>query len=157
MVERETDAATGRPTALRALFDYWQGRRDGEAPPASAFDPTDAFTPPAFQWVSWIDVRPADPMGFVFRAHPGYLFGDWSGKAIRDYPNQVHGRSLALEYLTCKMIRQPSYYEITQTVGDVSRTYMRLLLPVDDRRRARLYYATRYVRLDVGGAAVPVG
>lgn len=156
MVALEVSPETGKPTALRSLFDYWQSRRVGEAAPACAFDPANAFTPEEFQWVSWIDVRPADPMDFVFQAHPGFLFGNWSGKAVRDYPNEVHAKSLALEYLTCKMIRQPSYHALTQRVGNVSRTYMRLLLPVQDQNRAvsRLCYATRYERIEVDGAAV---
>jgi hypothetical protein len=158
MVARGQSAATGKPTAVRSLFDYWQERRIGEAAPSSAFDPADAFTPPEFQWVSWVDVRHADPMDFVFQAHPGFLLGDWTGKALRDYPNEIHAKSLALEYLTCKMIRQPSYYELTQRVGDVSRTYMRLLLPVQDRHRnvSRLYYAIRYERIEIDGKVNPV-
>jgi hypothetical protein len=151
MVKREVDA-DGRPTAIRILFDYWQERRTAVAlPPAAAFDPKANFTPDQFRWVSWIDVRAADPMSFVFQSHPGFLFGDWSGKRLREYPNAIHARSLALEYLTCKMIRQPSYYEITQTVGPVRRTYMRLLLPVGDRRQtvSRLHYATRYVSIEM--------
>ncbi len=156
MVAREVSPVTGKPTALRSLFDYWQSRRTGETAPVCAFEPSNAFTPEEFQWVSWIDVRHPDPMDFVFQAHPGFLFGNWSGKAVREYPNQIHAKSLALEYLTCKMVRQPSYYELTQRVGEVSRTYMRLLLPVEDRSRtvSRLYYATRYERIEIDGATV---
>lgn len=147
MVKREVDAATGKPTAVRALFDYWQERRS-----AAAFDPKGAFTPEQFRWIAWVDVRRPDPMSYVFRKHPGFLFGDWSGKALRDYPNQIHARSLALEYLTCKVVQQPSYYEITQTVGEVRRTYTRLLLPASGRRpsASRLYYAVRYVSIETG-------
>jgi hypothetical protein len=156
MVARKVSSVTGKPTALRSLFDYWQSRRAGETVPACAFDPSDAFTPEEFQWVSWVDVRSDDPMDFVFQAHPGFLFGNWSGKAVREYPNEIHAKSLALEYLTCKMVRQPSYYELTQRVGEVCRTYLRLLLPVEDRNRtvSRLYYATRYERIEIDGAAV---
>lgn len=154
MVKREADPSTGAPTTLRSLFDYWQISREGDTAPAAAFDPRGVFTPDEFRWVSWVDVRHSDPMDFVFQSHPGYLFGDWSGKALNEYPNEVHARSLALEYLTCKMIQQPSYYEISQTVGTVSRTYMRLLLPVQGLRKplSRLYYATRYVTIDTGDA-----
>jgi len=151
MVARETDPASGRPTALRSLFDYWQSRRVGEMAPSGAFDPAGAFTPEEFQWVSWIDVRREDPMDFVFQDHPGYLLGNWTGKSVRQYPNEIHARSIALEYLTCKMVQQPSYYEITQKMGPVARTYVRLLLPVQDRHRqvSRLYYATRYIRIAI--------
>lgn len=161
MVKREVDAATGKPTAVRALFDYWQERRGVAADTAhfdpahfdpAHFDPKGAFTPDQFRWIAWVDVRRPDPMSYVFRNHPGFLFGDWSGKALRDYPNQIHARSLALEYLTCKIVQQPSYYEITQTVGEVRRTYTRLLLPASGRRpsASRLYYAVRYVSIETG-------
>jgi hypothetical protein len=152
MVKRETDAASGGPTSIRALFDYWKERRN-----AAAFDPKGAFTPEQFRWISWVDVRRPDPMGYVFRHHPGFLFGDWSGKSLSDYPNQIHARSLALEYLTCKVVQQPSYYEITQTVGPVTRTYMRLLLPAISRRPfvSRLYYGIRYVSIETAGPRRP--
>jgi hypothetical protein len=160
MVKREVNPASGRPTPLRQLFDYWNSKRVGNTAPSGAFNPKGLFTPDEFRWVSWVDVRHSDPMDFVLRSHPGFLFGDWSGKALHEYPNDVHARSLALEYLTCKMIQQPSYYEISQTVGSVSRTYMRLLLPVQGLRKplTRLYYATRYVRYDLGDdeSALPV-
>ena len=155
LVKREADAANGQPTSIRALFDYWQEKRGSTA----AFDSKGAFTPEQFRWISWVDVGRPDPMSFVFRNHPGFLFGDWSGKALRDYPNQIHARSLALEYLTCKVVQQPSYYEITQTVGQVRRTYKRLLLPATGRRAfvSRLYYATRYVSIETeeGAEASP--
>jgi hypothetical protein len=154
MLKREVDPDGGGPTAIRTLFDYWQGLRGATPPLAAAFDPKGSFTPEQFRWISWVDVRAADPMNFIFRHHPGYLFGDWSGKSLREYPNPIHAHSLALEYLTSKMIGQPSYYEISQAIGPVRRTYMRLLLPVSDRRQSisRLYYATRYVSIETGAA-----
>lgn len=150
LATREVDAATGAPTALLSLFDYWKVRKTGGVAPRSVFDPKDAFTPERLRWVSWVDVHYSDPMDYVFRAHPHFLLGDWTGKALRDYPNAPHANSLALEYLTCKMIRQPSYYEIRQTVGGIGRCYTRLLVPVQGRSGpvTRLYYATRYVSID---------
>jgi hypothetical protein len=147
MAKREADAASGKPTSIRALFDYWKERRS-----VTAFDPNGAFTPEQFRWIAWVDVSRPDPMSYVFRHHPGYLLGDWSGRSLKEYPNQIHARSLALEYLACKVVRQPSYYEITQTVGPVRRTYMRLLLPASGRGRfvSRLYYAIRYVSIETG-------
>ena len=152
MVKGEANPASGRPTSIRALFDYWKERRS-----ADAFDPKGAFTPEQFRWISWVDVQRPDPMGYVFRHHPGFLFGDWSGKSLEDYPNQVHARSLALEYLTCKVVQQPSYYEIAQTVGPVTRTYRRLLLPASGRGPfvSRLYYAIRYVSIETGSPTEP--
>lgn len=149
MVSREVDPGTGVPTVVRELFDFWQERRVCSLPAMESFDPYGAFTPEKFRWVSWINVADFDSLNFVLRSHPGQVFGDWSGKALREYHNAFHARSCALEYLTCKTSRHPFYHEINQTMGGVSRTYTRLLLPVADRkgRVSRLYYAVRYVSL----------
>ena len=151
MVNREVDPRTGAPTVVRELFDYWQERRNRPLPATESFDPYGAFTPEEFRWVSWVNVADFDSMNFVLCSHPGHAFGDWSGKTLRDYHNAFHARSCALEYLTCKTARFPFYHEINQTMGGVKRTYTRLLLPVADRkgRVSRLYYAVRYVSLDV--------
>lgn len=154
MAASEVDARTGAPTVLRALYDYWRARQCGDASPEGDFDPRSAVAPEAARWISWVDVRAADPMNFVIQAHAGYLFGDWSGKALRDHPIESYARSLAFEYLACKMTQQPSYYEIAQTMGQVGRTYRRLLLPLRGRdgQVSRLYYATRYIRIEIAGA-----
>lgn len=151
LMSRETDPKTGAPTVVRNLFDYWQEQRTGPVPAAVSFDPQGVFASDDMRWVSWIDVRQSDPLNFILRNHPGTVFGDWSGKALREYHNPFHARSCALEYLTCKTVQQPMYHEIRQTVGDISRTYVRLLLPVADRNRqaTRLYYATRYISASV--------
>ncbi len=144
---RETDPDTGAPTVVRNLFAYWQERRVNTVPTTSSFEPQSIFSPDEMRWVSWIDVNCFDPMNFVLRNHPGSVFGDWSGKVLGEYHNLFHARSCALEYLTCKTVLRPMYHEIRQSIGDVSRDYVRLLLPVVDRNRqaTRLYYATRYI------------
>lgn len=147
LASREADPETGAPTVVQNLFDYWQERRTGTVPTLDSFEPQGVFSPDDLKWVSWIDVDSSDPLNFVLQDHPGTVFGDWSGKALREYHIPHHARSCALEYLTCKTVQRPLYHEIRQTVGDVSRNYVRLLLPVVDRSRqiTRLYYATRYI------------
>jgi hypothetical protein len=95
-------------------------------------------------------------MDFVFRSHAAFVHGDMSDKPLREYPYEAHARSLALEYLTCKMIQKPSYYEISQKVGTTLRHYTRLLLPVCGPRApmTRLYYATRYITVERDGERV---
>lgn len=154
MMKREVDPVTGAPTVVRDLFDYWQERHAGGPPPAAGFDPQAAFTPEASRWVSWIDADNRDSLNFLLCSHPGYVFGDWSGKRLRDYHNSYHARSCGLEYMTCLMVQKPFYHEIRQTIGAVSRAYVRLLLPVADRNRAvkRLFYAIRHTEAPVEAA-----
>lgn len=147
VVKREREPETEAPTVVGKLFDYWQERRVGAPPAIGSFEPQQVFGPEDMRSVSWINVDNSDPMNFILCNHPGRVFGDWSGKSLGEYHNPFHARSCALEYLTCKTVQRPLYHEIKQTIGNVSRTYARLLLPVTDHRRqvTRLYYATRYI------------
>jgi len=151
MMAREIDRATGRPTVIRELFDYWQEQRDDTLPTMASFDPEGVFTPDRFRWVAWIDVANSDPLNAILFKHPANIFGDWSGKALCEYHSLNHAQSCALEYLTCKIVRRPFYHEIRQTIGNVSRTYSRLLLPVIDRKGQvrRLYYAARHIASEI--------
>ena len=147
IMEREIDPVTRKPSTVKLLHDYWREKRIHSLAPAASFDPKGAMTPDEFRFVTWVDVTPNDPLDFLLRHHPGVLFGDYSGKRLRDYHNANHGRNCALEYLTCKVIKQPVYYEIKQTIGDSWRHYTRLLLPVADRDHnvRRLYYAVNLI------------
>ena len=153
MMKREIDPSTNTPTVVRELFDYWQERRIGALPMIASFNPQGVFAPDKFRWVSWIKLANFDPLNFILCKHPAEAFGDWSGKALREYHDPYHAQSCALEYLTCRMTRQPFYHEIRHSSGNVSRTYTRLLLPVADGKRGvtRLYYAVRYVDLTIAG------
>ena len=154
MMKREVDAESGNPTVLRDLFDFWQERRAGGLPLAADFDPHAAFSADQARWVSWINAHNHDALNFLLCNHPGYVFGDWSGKRLGEYHNPYHARSCGLEYMTCRMVQKPFYHEIRQTIGEVSRSYVRLLLPVADRNRkvTRLFYAVRHFDAPVGSA-----
>ncbi len=147
IAKRETEPETGARTIVQNLFDYWQESCVGAPPAMVSFEPQRVFTPDEMRWISWINVDNLDPLNFILCNHPGRVFGDWSGKALGEYHNPFHARSCALEYLTCKTVQRPLYHEIKQTIGNVSRNYARLLLPVTGRNRqvTRLYYATRYI------------
>ena len=156
MMKREIDPSANAPTVVRELFDYWQERRIGALPTTASFHPQGVFTPDKFRWVSWIKLGNFDPLDSILCKHPANVFGDWSGKALREYHNRYHAQSCALEYLTCKTIQKPLYHEIRHSSGNVSRTYTRLLLPVTDGKRGvtRLYYAVRHVDLMVAGCEI---
>jgi len=153
IAKREVDAVTKAPSVVLELFEYWKERCTNALPSMADFQPGDVFTPEKFRWIAWVNLRQADPLSAILCKHPANVFGDWSGKTLRDYHNPYHARSCAFEYLTCKMVRRPFYHEIRQTIGKVSRTYTRLLLPVADAKRpvTRLYYAVRHVDMSVEG------
>lgn len=159
MFKREIDPKTHAPTVVRELFDYWQARRTGALPAMDCFDPRSVFTPERFRWVAWIKLGLFDPLNSTLCKHPANVFGDWSGKTLRQYPIPFHARSCALEYLTCKMVQRPFYHEIRQTCGTVSRSYTRLLLPVADGKRGvtRLYYAIRHIDMSIADEASAAG
>ena len=146
IARREVDPATGAPSVIKQLFDYWLEKRVGEVPEASMFDPMGAFTPNEFRFVAWVDVGSDDPGDFVLRHHPGLLFGDWSDKRLREYHIQHHGRNCALEYLMCKTVQQPIYHELWHSLGSAGRHYTRIVLPVVDKRQrvSRVYYAVHH-------------
>lgn len=154
MMKREVDPVTGAPSVVLELFDYWKERCTDALPSMASFHPGDAFTPERFRWLAWINLRHTDPLSAILCKHPANVFGDWSGKTLREYHCPHHARSCAFEYLTCKMVRRPFYHEIRQTIGKVSRTYTRILLPVADSKRpvTRLYYAVRHIHMSVEGA-----
>ena len=60
----------------------------------------------------------------------------------------MHYRACASEYLISIRERVPIYHEIDQAIGDISRHYVRLMLPVVDKmgRVVRLVYAVRIVK-----------
>ena len=147
VARREVNPATGEPSVIKRLMDYWLERRVGEIPDAATFDPKGLFTPDEFRFVAWVDVVADDPGNFVLRNHPAYLFGDWSDKRLREYHIEYHGRNCALEYLMCKTVQQPIYHELRHSLGELGRHYTRIVLPVSDRRHLvrRVYYAVHHL------------
>jgi hypothetical protein len=148
MLDREIDHQTGKDTAVKSLFKYWHGMcRNGCPPFVTEFNPKALVDPRDARWVSWVDVTQENPLNFVLHDHPGMHFGDFSQTPLFHYPVKLHAARCAFEYEFCKRIQQPTYHEITQTVGDRHRSYVRLLLPAIDGRGnvEKLFYATRYL------------
>ena len=104
-------------------------------------------------WLSWIDVTPEDPLNFVLHDHRGAAIENMSGKPLREVPYKIHMTACAAEYIRCKSFMQPMYHEIDQNIGPISRQYVRLLLPVMDRKRrvSKLFHAGRSIFLDIRG------
>ena len=148
MLDREINHKDGKNTTVRSLFQYWQERhRNGRLPSAGEFEPKALLKPEDARWVSWVDVTQENPFNFVLHDHPGAYFGNYSDKALLSHPFKPHAARCAFEYEFCKRTQKPTYHEITQTVGNRHRCYVRLLLPTVDRagKVERLFYATRYL------------
>lgn len=148
MLDREINCQTGKDTAVRSLFKYWQAMcRNGRPPFVDEFFPKTSLDPKDAQWISSVDVTQENPFNFILYDHPGMLFGDFSKTALVEHPFKLHAARCAFEYEFCKRTRQPTYHEITQTVGHYHRSYVRLLLPAIDRpgNVQKLFYATRYL------------
>lgn len=148
MLDRELNHQTGRDTAVKALFRYWQAMcANGHPPFANDFTPKAKLNPLDARWVSWIDVTQENPFNFILYDHPGAFFGNHSHKALIQHPFKLHAARCAFEYEFCKRIGQPTYHEITQSVGNCHRSYVRLLLPTVNisGKVQKLFYATRYL------------
>ena len=142
LAERESE------TALGHLFQYWRRRCDGDKPPLEhEFSPREILPPEFIGPVSWLDVTPEDPLNFMFRDHVSTTLISMADKPLRAVSNRLHMTALAAEYTRCKSFRQPMYHEIDQIIDGISRQYVRLLVPVTDKkaRVCRLFSATRVI------------
>ena len=133
-------------TALSRLFWYWQERallEDG-LPSLETFRPLDTGLP-------WVEMRAENPMHFIMRDHPAGISGDWNDAPFAEYPVQMHGQACALEFLHCKVRREPTFVNIHQKIRGVERNYEKLSVPLSDRSGAvtRAVYAFRFVTFPV--------
>lgn len=143
MLPREQNNAIGQ------LFEYWRYKSlpDG-LPRVNDFDYKSALPEDVLRKICWADVSAEDPFNFVTRDHAKLTaFQDASNHRLRDLPSRMHYRACASEYMLSIKMRKPIFHDIDQTVGSISRNYMRLMLPVADEtgRVVRLVYAVRIV------------
>ena len=143
MFGRERDGALG------VLFDYWlASRSQGKIlPTIGNFCPKEFVPPYLARAVSSVDVTFESPLNYVFRDHPHFTpgFNDLSNCRLGDQPSEMNALACASEYICCIRSQQPMYHEINQKIGNASRCYWRLTLPVADScgRVVKLYYAIR--------------
>lgn len=108
-------------TEIADLFRYWQERSflENGLPKLSEFYPHSELLP-------WIDVESANPLNFILHNHPAGVCGNWESTRIADYPVTMHAKACAVEYLRCKMLRQPIYIHTHQKMMSVEREYAKL-------------------------------
>lgn len=147
--QREADSP------LKVAYAYWQLLKPVDGMPGvDRFDPKRDLPKNASKVVSWVDVRPENPMRYVFWDHlpsEKSKFGqELSGKTleeIKEFGLGIHILSCAVEYAACKRFGQPCYHEIDQYIAGERRKYTRLLLPVCDSEGSvvKLFCAYRMI------------
>ena len=144
MMPREKGHAIGQ------LFDFWKFKAGPDGLPVlNDFSYKTALPPEVLRNVCWADVTPDDPFNFVTQDHAKLTaFSDASNRRLGQHQSRMHYRACASEYLISIRERVPIYHEIDQAIGDISRHYVRLMLPVVDKmgRVVRLVYAVRIVK-----------
>lgn len=137
-------------TALKELHSFWLAKSPGggEPPCITDFDYKAALSAETLRFISWVDVTAADPYNYVIRDHTNQTsFSDHTDRRLGDHPSRMNLRSCAFEYRACMADPQPFYHEIEQTIGNISRHYRRMMLPIVSAsgRVERLVYAVRIV------------
>jgi len=148
MLSFEKMFAREKGTALWELFNFWLGKKVGNAelPQERDFIDPNHLPKECRSATAWIEAEVEDPFNFVVRNHPSMsAWENQSDRRLAELESAMNARSIATEYMFCKKMRQPMYYEIEQNVGSNRRHYVRLLLPVlnDTHNVTKLVYAVR--------------
>lgn len=137
-------------TALWELFHLWQytASQQGGTPIVENFDYKSKLPETVRRYICWSDVTPSDPFNFVMHDHAHLTaFNNHSNRRVGDHPVLMNARACAAEYMHCIRTKQPTYYEIDQTFGNISRHMMRMMVPIADSSGeiSRLVYAIRII------------
>lgn len=150
MLSLDTMMPREKGHAIGQLFDFWKFKAAPDGVPRIDDFPYKAALPrEVLRNVCWADVTPENPFNFVTQDHAKLTaFSDASNRRLSQHQSRMHFRACASEYMHSMRERTPIYHEIDQTVGDISRHYVRLMLPVADvtGRVVRLVYAVRIVK-----------
>lgn len=135
---------------LWSLFDFWNANRVSfdQIPSLDEFKYKSKLPRNITRYISWSDVTAEDPLNFVMHDHPNLTeFNDHSNCRLGDHPIPMNAKACAIEYLHCIHSRQPTYFEIDQSFGTISRHMVRLMVPVmdDNNKVTRLVYAVRII------------
>ena len=124
-----TSLALSHPK-LRALYDYWAGKRAGHPLlAADALDPAELR-----RWIGHLVVVDATPEGaFVYSSYGATLekaFGrSMAGQSLELLPESQR-TILHQEYQTVRLDRQPVMRTYTADFGGATATWERLVLPL---------------------------
>lgn len=132
---------------LAELFWYWQERSmlENSVPSMANFRFPGEKLPQ-------VELESEDPMRFMLRNHPGNpATGDWSNTRLIEHPVPMHAQACACEYLDCKERQVPTFIHIEQKILGVQRTYVKLTVPVANKKGAvdRAFYVAKLIGYQV--------
>jgi hypothetical protein len=129
-VEGMVEWLTRAPTPLQRAYAQWESRK------RNGFVRTTDFELPQADGLStyFMDVTPDDPAQYRFTAFNVLYVKELAGKVIAEHPIKQIQADLMCEYTLCKATKNASAHRITHIFGGFKRDYLRLLLPLCDRR-----------------------
>ena len=142
---RERAASGHGVSAPRQLLDAWRADTVS-AEFLTRMSLADATKP----WLARVDVTQNSPWQYRYTQHMSSPYGHFRGESLAEvtagHPFPAHVTSAMLEYHTCKLTNQPTYFEIEQVVDGIYRAYTRLMVPLRERHGspAEIAYAIRY-------------
>lgn len=121
---------TREPTALQRAYALWESLKKRGV--VRAVD----FALPLTSGLStyMMDVTADDPAHYRFTAFNVLCVPELADKVIAEHPIQPLRADLMCEYNRCKTAGTPMAHRITHIFGGFRRDYLRLLLPLCDRR-----------------------
>jgi len=129
-VESMVEWLTRTPTPLQRAYAQWESlKRDGVVR-AADFELLQA--PGLSTYV--MDVTPEDPAHYRFTAFNVLCVRELANKVIAEHPIKHVQADLMCEYAMSKTTNSPMAHRIFHIFGGFRRDYLRLLLPLCDRR-----------------------
>jgi hypothetical protein len=130
--EKTIRRLTGSSTPMLQAYETWnQSRQDGYVRLEDfRLEPNNAVS------TYMVDVQPEDPQDYRFLDFRVLYVPGLDGTRLSEHPIAEFRRDLAFEYLHCKTTGEPDGYRITHNFAGFKRDYLRLFLPLCDRRGA---------------------
>lgn len=143
--EKTIRRLSGAPTPMLQAYESWaRCKRDGYVRlDEFLLEPNEAIS------TYMVDVQPEDPQDYRFLDFSVLCVQGLNGTRLSDHPIAVFRRDLAFEYLHCKTTGEPDGYRITHDFAGFKRDYLRLFLPLCDRRGAVTTLACASLHLEV--------
>ena len=139
LLAAESVGGWARNTPFRAAFEHWKGRMKDGSVQERDID-IDVLRGTSHYL---IDVSPENPEHYRFiifsatggtsKRYSDHIAG-LHGTVVAKHPLAAMREEMMREYLSCKLQKQPSAYRLTHRMSGLNRDYLRLLLPLCDRR-----------------------
>ena len=129
-VESIVEWLTRTPTPLQRAYARWESQKCNGFVRAADFE----LTPMAGLSTYVMDVTPDDPAHYRFTAFNVLCVRELANKVIAEHPIKQIQADLMCEYALSKTTKHAMAHRIFHIFGGFKRDYLRLLLPLCDRR-----------------------